>query len=160
MRGKLGYDFLSPIVLFFVLIDRNMCLCSIKYASFWASQCQKRTRWTGLLSQKTLPMGRKLYPFLYPWLKGLGKERAQSFSTRRVFLQFKVKRDQWFWCSMDWVLFLLIKWEGYFRKIKKGLLHALNSCEQFLAEEESISIMWWERHSQWFREYPLFKMGY
>jgi len=42
---------------------------------------------------------------------------------------------------MDWVLFLLITWEGYFRKVKKSLLHTLNNCEQFLAEEESIRFM-------------------
>lgn len=38
------------------------------------------------MSQKTLPLARKLSP----WFKSLVKERAQSFSTRRVFLQYKV----------------------------------------------------------------------
>lgn len=85
---------LSPIffllmvssVLFFALTDMNVCPCSIKYASFWASHCQKRTRGVGLLSQKALLLARKLSP----WFKSLVKEIAQSFSTRRVFVQYKV----------------------------------------------------------------------
>lgn len=82
--------FLASSVLFFALTDMNVCPCSVRHASFFSNPVSEKIKVNrSLVPLKTLPMARKLPQ----WFKNLVMERAQSFSTRRVFLQCTVSSD-------------------------------------------------------------------